>query len=88
MPVADSSVIESPMSVIDVNGERTEMAAGPASGHFLGELGAPVSRLDRALLWASWLADGAGWGVAYATLAIGPALGILSMIRLRLLRRG
>jgi MFS family permease len=36
----------------------------------------------------SWLADGAGWGIAYATLAVGPVLGILSMIRLRVLRRG
>ncbi len=43
--------------LIDVNGERTETAAGPASGHFLRELGAPVSRLDRAMLGASWLAD-------------------------------
>jgi sugar phosphate permease len=35
----------------------------------------------------SWLADSVGWGIAYATLAIGPALGILSMTRLKALRR-
>lgn len=33
------------------------------------------------------LASSAGWGWAYATLAVGPALGILSMARLRALRR-
>lgn len=33
------------------------------------------------------LADGVGWGWAYASLAVGPALGILSMARLRRERR-
>ena len=33
------------------------------------------------------LASSVGWGWAYATLAVGPALGILSMARLRALRR-
>lgn len=42
---------------VDVNGERTDTAAGPASRRSLRELGAPVSRLDRAMLAASWLAD-------------------------------
>ncbi len=43
--------------LIDVNGKRTETAAGPASVLSLRELGAPVSRLDRAALGASWIAD-------------------------------
>ena len=43
--------------IVDVNGERTETAAGPATVRSLRELGAPVSRLDRAVLAASWLAD-------------------------------
>lgn len=34
------------------------------------------------------LADAVGWGWAYATLAVGPALGIVSMVRLRRVRRG
>ena len=34
-----------------------------------------------------WLADVAGWQVAYGMLAIGPVCGILSMARLRVVRR-
>ncbi len=34
-----------------------------------------------------WLADVAGWQVAYGMLAIGPILGIVSMARLRVVRR-
>ncbi len=34
-----------------------------------------------------WLAAVAGWRVAYGVLAIGPAFGIISMVRLRALRR-
>ena len=43
--------------VIDVNGQRTETSAGPASTIALRELGSPVSKLDRGMLAASWLAD-------------------------------
>ena len=43
--------------LIDVNGTRTETAAGPASVLAFRELGAPASRLDRVMLAASWLAD-------------------------------
>lgn len=43
--------------LVDLNGQRTEVAAGPLSVHSLRELGAPVSRLDRAVLAGSWLAD-------------------------------
>jgi len=34
-----------------------------------------------------WLADVAGWQVAYGMLALGPVLGIMSMARLRVARR-
>jgi hypothetical protein len=43
--------------LVDVNGTRTETAAGPASELSLRELGSPVARLDRLILAASWLAD-------------------------------
>jgi MFS family permease len=31
----------------------------------------------------AWIADNAGWAVAFSVLAIGPALGVISMYRLR-----
>jgi len=34
----------------------------------------------------SWLASEYGWGVAYSVLAIGPWVGIASMLRLKALR--
>ena len=33
-----------------------------------------------------WLAEVAGWQTAYGVLALGPALGIISMARLRAIR--
>jgi len=66
----------------------TEVAPGHAVGTALTLQTSLGFALTAFSIWlAAWLADAAGWGVAFGMLAVGPALGIAAMVRLERLRR-